>query len=188
MNTLITSGYGKAIPANFNAKYVHKYFCDVVQGDVSNDVRQENSVAVNLGAWIPTGSIAFIAGTEDGKNTIATVTEKTGVPQIVIVGTEHGNVHSEFGNSGCGLITMIPLTAKNTFMTTVFEEGTYAVGDKLTVKEITFNGKTVLGVAKAADGDMIVGIVRAGVAKTHYGINGIMFDAYFQPAAASVEG
>ena len=185
MNTLITSGYGKAIPANFNAKYVHKYFCDVVQGDVSNDVRQENSVAVTLGACIPTGSIAFIESTADGKNTVATTKDNGSVPQIVFVGTEHGNVHSEFGNSGCGLITTIPLTAKNTFMTTVFHEGTYAVGDKLTAKALD-NG--VVAVAKAAEGDMIVGIVRAGVAKTHYGINGIMFDAYYQPAAATTEG
>ena len=188
MNTLLTSGYGKPIPANFKSKYVHKYFCDVVQGDVSNDVRQENSVAVAAGAWIPTGSISFIAASTDGKNTMASVAKHDSVPQIVIVGTEHGNVHSELGNSGCGLITMVPLTAKNTFMTTVFEEGTYAVGDKLTVKQLVFNDKQVLAVAKASGNadEVIVGIVRAGAAKTHYGIDGIMFDAYYQPGKVVV--
>lgn len=189
MNTLLTSGYGKPIPANFKAKYVHKYFCDVVQGDVSNDVRQENSVAVAAGAWIPTGSISFITASKDvnNTNTMATVEAHDSIPQIVIVGTEHGNVHSELGNSGCGLITMIPLTAKNTFMTTVFVEGTYNVGDKLTVMKAEVNGKEVLAVAPwTAEDQIVVGIVRAGAAKTHYGINGIMFDAFYQPGKVVV--
>lgn len=189
MNTLITSGYGKSVPANFADRYVHKYFCDVVQGDVSNDVRQENSVSVAAGAFIPTGSICFIAA--NGNNVVATSEDNNSVPQIVFVGTEHGNVHSEKGNSGCGLITTIPLTAKNTFMTTVFEDAVYAIGDKLTVKSVTINGKEVLAVSKAAEGDMIVGIVRAVPSKdvkTHYGVPGIMFDAYFQPKAATAQG
>lgn len=180
MSTVLTSGYGKPVPKNFDDKYQHKFFCDIVQGDVSNVVRQENSVAVKALANIPTGSIAIIDA--QGYGVAGVKSEDTAlavIPQIVIVGTEHGNVHSEKGNSGCGLITMVPLTQGKTVLTTVFAEAEYKVGTKLTAADL---GNGFYGVKPAEEGDVIVGIVRAIPEKTHYGVKGLLFDANFIPA------
>ena len=176
--SLITNSYAKPDPTQFNDQYKHKYFCEVVQGDVSNDVRQENSVAVKAGA----GSIAYIDANNFGVAGLGESTDlKAVIPQIVYVGCEHGNVFSEKFNSGCGLITTHPLTAGNTYMTTVFDaEGKYEVGSKLTAKEITFEGKKVFAVTPATSADdVIIGIVRAVPAMHHHGVKGILFDAYF---------
>lgn len=183
--SLITKSYGMPDPNQFNDQYKHKYFCEVVQGNVSNVVRQETSVAVKANTWIPTGSIAFVD--EDGFAAaglgISTDT-KVAVPQVVFVGTEHGNVFSEKYNSGCGLITMIPLTANNDIMTTVYDaEGTYTVGTLLTAKAITFDGKSVYAVTPAAAGETVIGIVRTAPEMHHNGVRGLIFSAYFKPAA-----
>jgi uncharacterized cupin superfamily protein len=182
MSTVLTQAYGKPMPGEFIAKYQHKFFCNIVQGDVSNVVRQENSVAVTAGTVIPTGTIAYIDDKGLGVAGIkaSTATEAV-IPQIAIVGTEHGNVYSEKGNSGCGLITLVPLTQGKTIMTTVFDSAaTYKVGTLLTAKELD----GVWGVAPAAEGDVVVGIVRATPDKTHYGVKGIIFDANFIPGKA----
>lgn len=180
MSTVLTQAYGKPMPSEFLAKYQHKFFCNIVQGDVSNDVRQENSVAVKAGTTIPTGSIAYIDENGLGVAGVIASTDTVAViPQIAFVGTEHGNVHSEKGNSGCGLITLIPLTQGKTIMTTVFDSAaTYKVGTKLTVIDL---GEGLYGVAPAQAGELVVGIVRAVPGKTHYGVNGIIFDAEFIP-------
>lgn len=189
MNTVLTKSYGVPEPANFDAKYQHKFFCDIVQGDVSNVVRQENSVAFKAGEVMPTGSIAYIDADGRGVAGIGASTDTTAcIPQIVLVGTEHGNVRSEKGNSGCGLVTLIPLTQGKSIMTTVFDAAaTYKVGTLLTGKEVTVGNAKVWGVAPAAKGDVIVGIVRAIPDKTHYMVKGIVFDANFIPGAAVTE-
>lgn len=188
MNTLVVQGRGVAKPADFTPQSKRQYFCDIVQGDVSNDVRVENSLSVAAGTWAPTGSIVYadkavaIPGAGPSSATGINIT----VPQIVTVGTENGNVTSEFGNSGCGLVTSVPLDAKNVILTTVYDaSATYTVGGALTVKKITLNGKEVYAVAPAAaKTDLIVGIVEAVPAMTHYEVKGILFKAYFQPKAA----
>lgn len=186
MKTLITANFGTPEPANFKDQYQHKYFCEIVQGEVSNDVRIENSVPFTVGEWMPTGSIAFIA---DG-HAKAGAGESTGtkmiIPQIVYVGMEHANVQSEKFNSGCGLITTIPLNVTNKYMTTIFNaEDTYEQGDLLTVGKFMFDGKEVYGVKKAtAATDLIVGIVDTPPMKHHLGPMGIVFVARFQPATA----
>ena len=58
--SVITKSYGTPDPTQFKDQYKHKYFCEVVQGDVSNVVRQERSVSVVAGTVLPTGSIGFI--------------------------------------------------------------------------------------------------------------------------------
>ena len=184
--SLITNSYGKPDPKQFNDQYNHKYFCELVQGDVSNDVRQENSVAVTAGTWLPTGSIAYINANKQG---VAGIGEnsatKVTIPQIVYVGTEHGNVFSEKFNSGCGLITTHPLTTNCDYMTTVFDAAaSYEVGTMLTAKEIDFDGKKVFAVTPAAEGETVIGIVRAVPAMHHLGVKGIVFSAYFRPAVA----
>lgn len=163
--SVITQGYGVADPKVFTDQVTHKYFCEVVQGDVSNVLRQERSVAVTAGLELPTGSIGFIGA--DGK------AAKTGdIPYIVFVGTEHGNVFSERGNSGCGLITMLPLFAGNDYMTTVFdgELTTFTEGVKLTYKENK--------IAVAGTDDPVIGVVRSA-GKHHLGPNGVVFTACF---------
>ena len=188
MNTLVVQGRGVAKPADFTPQSKRQYFCDIVQGDVSNDVRLENSLSVAAGSWAPTGSIVYadkaVAIPGSGPSSAAATTVV--VPQIVTVGTENGNVTSEFGNSGCGLITAVPLDAKNVILTTVYDaSATYTVGGMLTVKKISFNGNEVYAVAPAAaKTDLIVGIVEAAPAMTHYEVKGILFKAYFQPKAA----
>lgn len=186
MSTLITKGRGVANLAGFSAQYKHKYFCDIVQGNTSNDTRIENSLAIGAGTWAPTGSIIFRdenGVAKPGAGTASATNVK--VPQIVYVGTEHDNVTSEQGNSGCGLITTIPLNVDNLIMTTIYNaDDTYAEGDLLTVKAFQFEGKEVYGVAKAAEGDVVVGIVNAAPAMTQYEVMGILFDAYFKPANA----
>lgn len=184
--SLITNSYGKPDPKQFNDQYKHKYFCEIVQGDVSNDVRQESSVAVKAGTWLPTGSIAYIDEQNFGAAGLGTNSAtKVSVPQIVFVGTEHGNVFSEKFNSGCGLITMHPLTANNDYMTTVYDvEGSYSVGTLLTAKKITFDGKDVFAVSPAAEGDTVIGIVRAVPDMHHHGVKGLIFSSYFRPAVA----
>lgn len=184
--SLITNSYGKPDPTQFNDQYKHKYFCEVVQGDVSNDVRQENSVAVKAGSWLPTGSIAYIDENKFGVAGLGTNSDtKVAVPQIVFVGTDHGNVFSEKYNSGCGLITLHPLTANRDYMTTVYDvEGSYEVGTLLTAKTFKFDGKDVCGVTPAAAGDTVIGIVRAVPDMHHNGVKGLIFSAYFRPAVA----
>lgn len=181
MSTLLTKAYGVPQPKSFSEKYQHKFFCNIVQGDVSNDVRQENSVSFKAGEFMPTGSIAYIDANGQGVAGLgkSTATEAI-IPQIVFVGSEHGNVSSERGNSGCGLITLIPLTQGKTIMTTVFDkDASYKVGTILTAKEVTIGDKKVYGVAPAAAGEVQVGIVRAVPGKTHYGVDGIIFDANY---------
>ena len=183
--SLITKSYGTPDLTQFNDQYKHKYFCEVVQGEVSNDVRQENSVAVKANTWLPTGSIAYIGDDNFAAAGLGTSSAtKVTVPQIVHVGTEHGNVFSEKYNTGCGLISMIPLTANNNIMTTVYDAaGTYTKGTLLTAKEFTFDGHTVVGVTPAADGDTVIGIVQTAPELSHYGVKGLIFSAYFRPGA-----
>ena len=185
MSTLITQGRGVANPAGFTAQYKHKYFCDIVQGNTSNDTRLENSLAVNAGTWAPTGSIVYADNATAKPGVGSASATNIQVPQIVTVGSEHDNVTSEFGNSGCGLITAIPLNADNLIMTTVYKvDDTYAKGDLLTAKEIDFDGKKVVGIAKAAEGETVIGIGHTAPAMTQYEVTGILFDAYFKPAIA----
>lgn len=185
MSTVLTKAYGVPEPVNFDKKYQHKFFCDIVQGDVSNVVRQENSVAFKAGEVMPTGTLAYIDADGRGVAGIASSDATTAIiPQIVTVGTEHGNVYSEKGNSGCGLVTLVPLTQGKTIMTSVFDTAaTYKVGTMLTGKKLD----NVWGVAPAAAGDVVVGIVRAIPDKTHYGVRGIIFDANFIPGTAKAE-
>lgn len=186
MKTLITANFGTPNPADFKDQYQHKYFCEIVQGEVSNDVRIENSVPFTVGEWMPTGSIAYIekgaakAGAGESTGT------KLVIPQIVYVGMEHANVQSEKFNSGCGLITTIPLNVTNKYMTTIFDaEDSYEQGDLLTVGSFKFDGKDVYGVKKAAAAtDLVVGVVDTPPMKHHLGPMGIIFVARFQPATA----
>lgn len=186
MKTLITANFGTPNPADFKDQYQHKYFCEIVQGEVSNDVRIENSVPFTVGEWMPTGSIAYIENGAAKAGAGTSTATKLVIPQIVYVGMEHANVMSEKYNSGCGLITTIPLNVTNKYMTTVFdEEDTYAPGDLLTVGSFTFDGKTVQGVKKATTGkEVIVGVVDTAPMKHHLGPMGIVFVARFQPATA----
>ena len=165
--SVITKSYGTPDPTQFNDQYKHKYFCEVVQGDVSNVVRQERSVAVVAGTVLPTGSIGFI----NDKNQAVQELEG-GIPYIVYVGTEHGNVFSEKYNSGCGLITMLPLHCGNDFMTTVFEGN---VTDFKPNAKVTFKNNKL---AVAGEGDVVIGIVRAAD-KHHLGCDGVVFTACY---------
>ena len=163
--SVITKSYGTPDPTQFNDQYKHKYFCEVVQGDVSNVLRQERSVAVKAGTVLPTGSIGFI-----DENNYAAMTGE--IPFIVFVGTEHGNVFSEKFNSGCGLITMLPLHCGNDYMTSVFdgELTSYKPNTKLTFKDNK--------IAVAGEGDTVIGLVRAAD-KHHLGVDGVVFTACY---------
>lgn len=188
--SVITASYSKPIIADFNDKYVHPYFCEVVQGDVSNVVRQERSCAVVTGTFLPTGSIAYLNADGNGNfiagSTFSGGTTQAAIPYIVTVGTEHGNVHSEKYNSGCGLITCIPLTVGNDIMTTVFggSISQYTANTKLVVgtATITVDGatKTVNAIAPSTGGadEVVVGVVRSA-GTYHNGGNGVVFTAAF---------
>ena len=168
----------------FNDQYKNKYFCEVVQGQVSNDVRQERSAAVMAGTVLPTGSIGYINENGVAVNTLAgsTVANSAAIPYIVTVGTEHGNVFSEKYNSGCGLITMIPLTAGNDIMTTVFggSISAYTPTLKLAVGSKTIDGVSVSVIAPATgdQDEVVVGVVRSA-GKYHAGVDGVVFSAAF---------
>lgn len=185
MATLVTQGRGVADPKTFTAQAKRQYFCDIVQGDTSNDTRLENSLSIAANTWAPTGSIVYIDNAKAVPGVGTNSATSISIPQIVTVGTDHGNVTSEFGNSGCGLVTTVPLDAKNQILTTVYDtDATYSVGTALTAKKITFDGKEVVAVSPAASGQTVIGIVAAVPAMTHYEVKGILFNAYFKPANA----
>lgn len=175
--SVITKSYGTPDPTQFNDQYKHKYFCEVVQGDVSNVVRQERSAAVKAGTVLPTGSVGFI-----DENGYAVNELEGGVPFIVFVGTEHGNVFSEKYNSGCGLITMLPLHCGNDYMTTVFkgDKSEFKANAKVVLADVEIDGKTVKAIAPStgAEGEVVVGIVRAAD-KHHLGCDGVVFTACY---------
>ena len=175
--SVITKSYGTPDPTQFNDQYKHKYFCEVVQGDVSNVVRQERSASVVAGTCLPTGSIGFINDKNQAVNEL-----EGGIPYIVFVGTEHGNVFSEKYNSGCGLITMLPLHCGNDYMTTVFkgDKADFKVNAKVVLADVEIDGKTVKAIAQStgAEGEVVVGIVRAAD-KHHLGCDGVVFTACY---------
>lgn len=182
--SVITESYSMPIITDFNDQYKNKYFCEVVQGQVSNDVRQERSASVTAGTVLPTGSIGYINENGVAVNALTggTAANTAAIPYIVTVGTEHGNVRSEKYNSGCGLITMIPLTAGNDFMTTVFGGSitAFAPNTKLVVGSVVIDGETVGAIAPAT-GDVsetVVGVVRSA-GDYHAGVKGVVFSAAF---------
>lgn len=179
--TAITANYGMPDPKQFKDQYKHKYFCDIVQGEVSNDVRLENSVPYTAGLWMPTGSFGYINATGVAvAGAPANTATQIFIPQVVFVGTEHANVASEKFNSGCGLITTIPLNVANRIMTTVYNTAkTYTKGAALTIKALKIDGKDVYGLDIAADSDKVVGIVDSE-GPTHYGVRGLVFTACFK--------
>ena len=177
--SVITESYSMPNPAEFTEQYKNKYFCEIVQGQVSNDVRQERSASVVAGTVLPTGSIGYI---DENGIAINGGTSAGPIPYIVTVGTEHGNVFSELGNSGCGLITMVPLTADNDIMTTVFggSFSEYKPNTKLTIGKELIDGVSVSVIAPATGGDneTIVGVVRSA-GNYHAGVKGVVFSAAF---------
>ena len=110
------------------------------------------------------------------------------VPYMVKVGTDHRTVGSEKYNAAGGLVTVLPMTGYFRFVTTVFEKGEgikYKAGDLLTVKTFTYDGKSVLGVAKAAAAtNLIVGIVDGPVSTEVKQNEALAFTAYYRPATA----
>ena len=169
-DTLVTSMNGVPAPQNFPANATRKFLCEIVQGEVSNVTRVEFSVKAPANAFMPAGSIVYV----DAATNSAT-TEAVGIPCIVRVGTENANVNSTFGNSGCGLITVLPLNVPNLIATSVFG-GTIAAGDKLYVGDVVVAGGTVKGLTNAGSGD-VVGIAKTAPKKHHTGPMGIVFSA-----------
>lgn len=170
--SIITNSYGvvgSETMSGFNAKNTRKYVCEVVQGEVSNLVRQEVSLTVPAGAEFPTGTIVFV-----GANNVASLTKGDNpVPHIVFVGTEHENVNSELGNSGCGLITAIPLNVPNVIVTSVITDETFTVGAKVYANA---DGELSVTAEESEIANTFVGIVRA-VGKHHTGPKTVMFMA-----------
>ena len=180
--SVITESYSMPKLDQFNAQYKHPYFCEVVQGQVSNDVRQERSASVTVGTVLPTGSIGYINENGVAVNTLAGSTTTAAIPYIVTVGTDHGNVFSEKNNSGCGLITMVPLTAGNDIMTTVLggSIGQFTPNTKLVVGSVEINGATVGAIAPATGdaSETVIGVVRSA-GDYHAGVKGVVFTAAF---------
>ena len=176
-------------PLNFRNLTKGKYDCVVYQGD-NSDMQFMDSCTILANAWIPTGSIAYVDNTvaKPGLGTDTAV--KLAVPYIVKVGTEHRNVYSEKYNAAGGLITLLPLTGYFRVITTVFEQGesiSYAAGDLLTVKQFTYDGQNVYGVAKATTGlgsEVIVGVVDGAVSNEVKQNPALAFTAFYRPVGA----
>lgn len=177
-------------PLNFRNLAKGKYDCVVYQGD-NGDMQFMDSCTILAGAWIPTGSIAYVDDTVAKPGVGSDTAVKVAVPYIVKVGTEHRNVYSEKYNAAGGLITLLPLTGYFRVITTVFEQGdsiTYAAGDLLTVKQFTYDGQSVYGVAKATAGigsELIVGIVDGPVGNEVKQNPALAFTAFYRPVAAA---
>lgn len=177
-------------PLNFRNFAKGKYDCVVYQGD-NGDMQFMDSTTILAGAWLPTGSIAYVDNNVAKASVVADTAVKVAVPYIVKVGTEHPNVYSEKYNAAGGLITLLPLTGYFRLVTTVFEQGesiTYAAGDLLTVKQFIYDGRTVLGVAKATSGigsETIVGIVDGPVGNEVKQNPALAFTAFYRPAVAA---
>ena len=179
-NTLVTSMNGVPDPAIFPANTVRKFLCEIVQGEVSNVTRVEFSVKAPANAFMPAGSIVYVDGA-----TNAATTEAVSIPCIVRVGTENGNVASTFGNSGCGLITVLPLNVPNVIATSVYG-GNIVAGDKLYVGDVEVAGGTVKGLTNVGSGD-VVAIAKSAPKKHHTGPMGILFEAIAGVPSSEVE-
>ena len=188
--SIVNNRYPVGNPLNFRNLAQSKYDCLVYQGD-NSDMQFMDSCTILANAWVPTGSIAYIDDTVAKPGVGADTAVKVAVPYIVKVGTEHRNVYSEKYNAAGGLITLLPLTGYFRVITTVFEQGeaiSYAAGDLLTVKQFTYDGKSVYGVAKATTGigsELIVGIVDGPVGNEVKQNPALAFTAFYRPVAAA---